>query len=106
MNTVILEWNTHIIRKSRHSICPAGRPDVLYNFPEICGSVNYETTVQLRYVENCEEECTFLDCPCSDKDVFNLCEIIVREMNLCKSVDVFDAVNLYIALRNEILSLL
>lgn len=102
----MLEWNAHAVRTCRQSMCPAGRPEVLYNFPAIYGSLNYLTMVEARHIENCGEECLFLNCLCTDKDVFDLCEIFVAQKALLKSTDVFDAVNLYITLRNEILAVL
>lgn len=44
--------------------------------------------------------------PCTDKYVFDLCEILLIDKTLPKPNDVFDAVTLYINLRSKILALL
>nr|CAB3263196.1 uncharacterized protein LOC104266093 [Phallusia mammillata] len=39
-------WNTHYIRKSRHDTV-SGRPNVIFNFPELHGTQNYLKEVDL-----------------------------------------------------------
>ncbi|KAJ8914135.1 hypothetical protein NQ315_016213 [Exocentrus adspersus] len=106
LNNVVLEWNTHLIRKNRHSHCPSGRPDVIFNFPQIHNSNDHLIVVQEEHLQTCEEECVFLDCPCSDNDVFDLCKIILEELGSDKPTDPLDAISLYKEIRNEILTLL
>ncbi|XP_031333807.1 uncharacterized protein LOC116176151 [Photinus pyralis] len=106
LNTIVLEWNSHYIRKNKNGTCPPGRPDLLYNFPEVYNCENYITEINSLHVQNCEDECIFLNSPCADEDVFNLCQIIAFEMNHNKPSDVFEAITLYTNLRNQILSLL
>ncbi|CAH0550629.1 unnamed protein product [Brassicogethes aeneus] len=106
LNNVVLEWNMHLIRKNRHSNCPSGRPDVIFNFPQIHNSRDHLIVVEEEHLQICEEECVFLDCPCSNNDVHDLCKIVLDELGSDKPTDPFYALNLYKELRDEILTLL
>lgn len=106
MNRVVTEWNIHRIRKSRNSIAPAGRPDILYSFPEIFESVNYIHRLEEHHIQNCKEECIFLNNSCSAFDIAGLCEIIMQEMNIEKPINVYDGITAYIHIRAEMLTLL
>lgn len=57
-------------------------------------------------IKDCEEECLYLQSPCSDNDVFDLCEILSSEIHVDKPTNAYEATNAYMHLRNEILSLL
>lgn len=54
--------------------------------------------VDLEKVQVCLDECVFKDFPC-DEDVFHICVDLMSEYNLKLTNDVFETVNLYIALR-------
>lgn len=54
--------------------------------------------VDLAKVQVCLDECVFKDFPC-DEDVFHICVDLMSEYNLKLTNDVFETVNLYIALR-------
>lgn len=47
----------------------------------------------------CKDECLFTSELICDEIVFELCYIIIEENNLIQTVDVYDAVNLYIELK-------
>ncbi|KAB0805057.1 hypothetical protein PPYR_02027 [Photinus pyralis] len=106
LNSVALEWNSHLIRRNRRSICPPGRPDVLFNFPEIHDARDYLIQIREQNLQICEQECLFPDCPCIDKDIHDLCEILSVELSISKPVDPIDGLGKYVQLRHEILSLL
>lgn len=78
----------------------------MYNLPELYGTENFIGKLNDETItSHCESECWFLTEPC-DKDVFELCIIIMEEMGLVKAQNPYEAVNLYIKLRNNILLLL
>lgn len=58
-----------------------------------------------RILDVCKSECRFLNLPC-DKDVYELCDILTQEKNLQLSDDPYNNIDIYIALRNEINTLL
>ena len=37
LQDLVTEWNSHRIRSSKMAEVPAGKPDVLYHFPELHG---------------------------------------------------------------------
>lgn len=99
-----LEWNAHIISKSRNAISPRGQPTVMFHLPEVYNTKNLLCNVCTRRIENYEEECLFLNT--CDKDVYDLCKIIIAENNLHMPEDPYEAIDLYLKLRTEIIMLL
>lgn len=78
----------------------------MYYLPEL-----YETRDYLLEIRNpnqleiCRDYCKFEKYPCN-KDVFDLCSIIMEELEVTKPEDPYDMIGLYIHLRNEINGLL
>lgn len=103
---MIQEWNTHLIRRNVQSSCPSGKPDVIFNFPEIYNSRHYQIKVQEQHLQHCREACLFLDCLCADRDIQDLCGILSIELDINKPTDPLDALSQYVTIRNEILALL
>lgn len=50
--------------------------------------------------------CTFADKMCCDRDVYELCSIIMPEKDAVLQTEPFSAVDLYIELRNALLNIL
>lgn len=105
MDTVVQEWNVHRISRSRNSASPTGRPIIMFSAPQIYEARDYKREVSLERLVACKEECVVLNFPC-DEDVYNLCNIILEEQNLFLTGDPYQAVDVYISLRNEIKRLL
>lgn len=105
MNTVVREWNSHRIRKTKNSVAPAGRPIVMFDLPELYDTQDYLLHLNDEDVAAWETECAFPTLPC-DEDIFELCNIILVEKNLLKNSDPYDTVLLYISLRKVLISLL
>ncbi|XP_031351071.1 uncharacterized protein LOC116176587 [Photinus pyralis] len=105
LDLVVQEWGAHRITKSKNSISPSGRPIVMYNLPELYGSEDNLVRVFSASILSCKEECLSLKSSC-DEDVNDLCNIILSELDMSKPHDPYDAVNLYVKLRTEILDLL
>lgn len=78
---------------------------MMYHTPQIYNTGDFLRTVEFEKLAACKEECKFEDLPC-DEDVYNLCKIIIEEKGLTEPHNPFDAVDVYIQLRNEMLSLL
>ncbi|CAH0555036.1 unnamed protein product [Brassicogethes aeneus] len=51
LDTVVLEWNTHRIARSRNSIAPYGRPFMMYNRPQDFMSTDYLHPVSIEMTE-------------------------------------------------------
>ncbi|KAB0799540.1 hypothetical protein PPYR_07420 [Photinus pyralis] len=100
---VELEWNTHRIAASRNSISPKGRPIVLFELPQAYYTQTYICQVTHHDLNICKQESSFLYLPC-DVHVYQLCKLIMREKNLREPSDSYEAVNLYLTLREEIMS--
>lgn len=75
--------------------------------PELYDTRNYLQNVPEEEIEMAKEECIFYDknIPC-DKDVFELCEIVLQEGEIELTQDPFDALNVYMYLRTKILEIL
>lgn len=68
---------------------------------------NYLRTYSMERMNACKEECIFGDGTFCDKDVFELCNIIIEEKNLqAPDDDPFNGVNLYSELRSAILEVI
>ena len=98
LDQVVLEWNVHKIRKSRNSISPVGRPAVMFEIPSIYETRSYLVEVPDFAIDAIKEECRVLKYPC-DKDIYDLCNIIMCEKGYLRENDPFKTIDLYIALR-------
>lgn len=78
---------------SHNSRSPNGRPSLLHAIPQLYGGRECLHTVS--------GECVFKDFPC-DEDVFHICVDLMSEHSLRLTNDVFEAVDLYIKLRELI----
>ncbi|XP_031338632.1 uncharacterized protein LOC116174338 [Photinus pyralis] len=106
LNEFAQEWNNHVIRKTRNSISPSGRPDMMYDFPALYGGTNFLNPVEENYIENCANLCEVVNRSCRDETVFELCDVISREKNLGASDSTYLAINKYCELRTEIIKML
>uniref|UniRef100_A0A0F8C524 Integrase core domain-containing protein n=1 Tax=Larimichthys crocea TaxID=215358 RepID=A0A0F8C524_LARCR len=102
LDTVAATWNEHRIRRVHASRSPHGRPSIMHLLPELYGARDCRHRPALDKIEACVEECVFKDFPC-DEDVFHVCVDVMSEHNLSFTNEVFETVNLYIALREHIL---
>ncbi|KAL3977653.1 SLAM family member 8 [Sarotherodon galilaeus] len=98
-------WNAHSIRPSTNINIPSGRPNVMYTLPELYGTRDFLCPTEEEHVEMCKTECVFrLTKPC-DPDVYELCNILMTESHLTPPTDPYQAVNLYVHLRENIVAL-
>ena len=51
LEKVQTEWNSHRIRPARGSLAPPGKPDFIYNFPELYDSHSYLTPVDAEMLD-------------------------------------------------------
>ncbi|KAI2647351.1 Tetrathionate reductase subunit B [Labeo rohita] len=99
-------WNAHTIRPSKNIGNPSGRPSVMYALPELYHTRDFLTSADTECVQLCQHECTFRrPIPC-DPDVNELCNVIISESQLNIPRDPYQAVNLYMHLRDVIRALL
>ncbi|KAJ4927905.1 hypothetical protein JOQ06_015706 [Pogonophryne albipinna] len=95
-------WNAHTIRPPRNLNVPSGRPNVMYAVPDLYRTRDYLSPVEDEHVQLCKNECVFrLVIPC-DPDVYELCHIFMGESHLTPPTDPYQAVNLYMHLREAI----
>ncbi|XP_054641995.1 uncharacterized protein LOC129187166 [Dunckerocampus dactyliophorus] len=94
-------WNTHTIRPSKNINVPSGRPNVMHTLPQLYGTRDFLSPVD-DAVQLCKDECVFrLSIPC-DPDVYKLCLIFMAESHLTPPADPYQAVSLYMHLRQVI----
>lgn len=103
LQEVVHLWNTHRMRQSPHQVSPSGRPLTMYWLPHLYNAEHHLCQVSLEKIRVCKEECSFKGpCPC-DRDIFELCCLLMAENNLQPPVNSDTAKRLYNALRNNIL---
>ncbi|KAL3973486.1 ADP-sugar pyrophosphatase / 8-oxo-dGDP phosphatase / ADP-D-ribose pyrophosphorylase [Sarotherodon galilaeus] len=96
-------WNTHSIRPSKNINIPSGRPNVMYTLPELYGTRDFLCPTEEEHVYLCKNECVFqLTKPC-DQVVYELCNILMSQSHLTPPTDPYQAVNLYMHLRETIM---
>ncbi|XP_055073955.2 uncharacterized protein [Misgurnus anguillicaudatus] len=99
-------WNSHLIRPLRNSLVPHGRPDVMYTLPELYETEDYISQVPVEDCDTCEDQCIHRsDIPC-DEDIFTLCSHIMAQHQLRIPNDMFTSLNLYLAIRQELTTML
>ncbi|KAJ8308434.1 LOW QUALITY PROTEIN: hypothetical protein KUTeg_013308 [Tegillarca granosa] len=99
LNGVKNLWYTHRIRRNRCQGVPNGRPLTMYLLPHLYGTHTHICPVSPDSTRVCEEECTYKEpYPC-DKDVFDLCCILMHENDLEPPTDSASAVESYKLLR-------
>ena len=96
-------WNNHRIRSSVNPRVPSGYPVMMYNTPQIWGTEDKLcTNVDDDDLAACISEAVFRsNVPC-DEDVYDLCMHVMNRDNLDKPLELQDALELYIHLRQEI----
>ena len=74
----------------------------MYSIPELYGVSDCLKAVTPEKIELCETECLMKDnIPC-DKDIFDLCQLLVNENMWDFPADPHEMCDLYIQLQNEI----
>ncbi|KAJ8310790.1 hypothetical protein KUTeg_012655, partial [Tegillarca granosa] len=76
-----LLWNTHYIRKTHNEQIAYGRPDLMYTVPAMFNTRDYSTSVDDVTVNVCQEECIFKTRIHCDKDVHDVCRLLMEENN-------------------------
>ena len=103
---MVSTWNSHLIRPSTNARVPSGKPTIMYNMPELYGAVDWKCAVPLQELNVCKNESLFREpIPC-DNDVFDLCCELMADHGYTLPKDAHEGINLYGALRNEIMGLM
>ncbi|KAJ8307126.1 hypothetical protein KUTeg_015210 [Tegillarca granosa] len=103
LDHVVYLWDTHRIRRTRHQTVPSGRPNTMYHLPEAYGTHHYLCPVSSEEIQECQRYCppkSMLPC---DRDIYELCCLIMAENNKSPPRDAFEAAMLYRFLRGIIL---
>lgn len=100
-------WNAHVIRPSRNSVVPSGRPDLMYTAATLWGATDKLCPVSAEDVEVCSTEAVLRSTiPCDD-DVYRLCISILRRDGLQPSaLDNTGLRELFLYLKREINAML
>lgn len=97
-------WDSHIIRPSKNDRVPSGRPIIMYMFPELYSTRDHISLVNSNDAQLCITDCTFRSTTPCDPDISNLCNFLMAESHLQLPRDGYQAVDLYLYLRNSIRS--
>ncbi|XP_039617552.1 uncharacterized protein LOC120534210 isoform X2 [Polypterus senegalus] len=103
LNCVSHLWNMHRIRPQRNSNSPHGKPFIMYTVPHLYGAEDNFCPCSVQDIEVCEEECQTRQYPC-DQTVFELCCLLMTELQLDPPDKAEEATYLYISLREQIRS--
>lgn len=104
LDETIRVWDSHVIRLSRNDRVPSGRPRVMYMFPELYTTEDCISQVDRADVQLCRSNCIFRPSMPCDTDIYNLCNILMVESQLHLPADAYEALDLYLELRNKIRS--
>lgn len=104
LDKVASVWDSHMIRQSKNDRVPSGRPRVMYMFPELYTTQDCLSEVQREDVHLCWNSCTFRPAVPCDIDIYNLCNVLMMESHLSLPADAYKALDLYLDLRNNIMS--
>ncbi|GAA6095129.1 uncharacterized protein LOC121651938 [Tachysurus ichikawai] len=100
-------WNSHLIRPLRNSLVPHGRPDFMYTLPELYEIEDYISQVPVEDCDTCEDQCTVSIALTSHViRTFSPCVHIMAQHQLPIPKERFTALNLYLALRQELTTVL
>ena len=102
MDDTAQAWNTHTIRPSKNLNVPSGRPNVMFALPELYGTRDCLSPIEDGDFQLCKNECIFRQTKPCDPDLYELCNIFMAESNLTLATDPYQAVNLYMHLREAI----
>lgn len=93
------DWNTHLIRKSKNSISPGGRPMSMYWMPEQFKKKNFLIDLQDNDIEMLKDESRFED---HNDNLYDVIEMFRTENNLPKPLNAEHANALYLYFRLKI----
>lgn len=101
LNEVKLQWNHHYIRPSyRLGVSrPYGRPVVMYNTPEVFQAQDFIQNVSQAEIDICADECTFITHATADRDLYDLCRLVMDENHWQFSHNAYEMCDLYLSLR-------
>ncbi|CAC5425774.1 unnamed protein product [Mytilus coruscus] len=98
LKIVVRTWNSHKLRSMKNVMTPCGRPELLYNLPELCGADNYLYVVKEAEIAVCEQACTKTSIIC-EQNVFDLCIYEMEENNWTEAACASEGIDLYLLLR-------
>ena len=102
LDQVVHLWNTHSMRADRTLARQKGRPVIFYTLPELYGAEDKLADVNIQEVVRCQAECSpKRSYPC-DRDVFDLCCILMEENGWVVPNDGYEAARLYLLLKDTI----
>ncbi|KAK6167032.1 hypothetical protein SNE40_021142 [Patella caerulea] len=97
LDDIFKVWNYHRIRPTQYTT--NGRPCILYNAPELFDTHDCLILVRDYEVSACFEKCVCHKIPC-DQEIYQLANLYIAENSLKKPTDAYEALNLYMFLRN------
>jgi len=106
LDDLVNVWSDHRIRPSHNTVVLAGRPIMLFFFPELYGAQDELCLVFADDVAALVDDCTFIDTAICDSDLFDLCHIIMNEKSLQMPCPCNEGITLYKLLRQSLHDLL
>ena len=80
---------------------------MLYSCPELQGATDHIQAVDPNDIAPCRANCMSRRlCPCEDEDIYELCLMLMVERNFMHPIDAWQALDLYVQLRDVIKTLI
>ena len=90
------------MRRNRRANQPGARPSLLYTLPEMAGAEDHKVPVPQQELDICQTESTEKDeYPC-ERNVFDICCILMAENDWAAPQNGYEAAALYIKLKRQI----
>lgn len=99
-------WINHYIRRSGNPHVPHGQQNIMHAVSSILNSRDYTCQLNAEDMRACRENATFKSVIPCNKDIYDLCIILMRESSIMPPNDATSVSTLYMHLRTIIKSLL
>ncbi|KAK3600335.1 hypothetical protein CHS0354_020001 [Potamilus streckersoni] len=103
VDEVMMVWNTHIIRANRNNT-PSGRPLILHLLPDMENVEDHLCDVSEEEIDVCRMECSEETIYHCEEELFELCCLHMEENNWTLPKAITEAIDLYLRLRNWLLT--
>ena len=94
-----------MIRHSANQRVPHGRPNVMFHAPELYGATDKLCLLAADDIRHCEQNVIKRTTIACDEDIHGAAIMIMAQRNLQVPLNAFEAVDLYVTLKNAIFDL-
>ena len=73
LDEMVATWNRHMIRPTKNARIPSGRPNSLYQLPQLYNTIDYLSDVSQTKIQVCRDESIFSNTIMCDQDIDGIC---------------------------------